>query len=151
MPSRFIELDLLALSELAWDIIDPEGDHEAQEQAWTAALHQDWPPIETVEELAARLKEIADAIAWPPPAVDPGILTALIVFLAGHPGRCRIEEATLFDALHDAYPAGLPADITRWLAEREHTPAAHRRTHGARHPLRHVDARPLRPEDPSTA
>lgn len=151
MPPRFTELDLLALSELAWDILDPEGDHEAQEEVWTAALHEDWPPIETVEELRVRLTEIVDAIAWPPPAVHSRILVALIVFLAEHPERRRLEEATLADALDAAYPRGLPDDVAAWLDQRRQTPVAHRRTHGARHPLRRFDARPPQPEDTSTA
>jgi hypothetical protein len=151
MPTAFNELDLLALSELAWDIVDPEGDHEAQEQAWTVALHEDWPPIETAQQLSARLNEIADAISWPPPAIHPRALVALMVFLAEHPHRRRVEEALLADALDDAYPDELPGDMVAWLAERRQTPAAHRRTHGARQPRRHSDTRPPLPEDTSTA
>lgn len=71
MPTPCNQLDLLALSELAWDIVDPEGDHETQEQIWTEALHDDGPPIETPEELRRRLIRIADEIAWSPPAVNP--------------------------------------------------------------------------------
>lgn len=151
MSPAFNELDLLALSELAWETVDPEGDHEAQEQAWTVALHEDWPPIETAQQLRARLNEIADAISWPPPAVHPRALVALMVFLGEHPQRRQVEEAMLDDALDDAYPDGLPADIAAWLAERRQTPAAHRRTHGARQPRRHSDTRPPLPEDTSTA
>lgn len=150
MPTRFNELDLLALSELAWEIVDPEGDHEAQEQIWTAALHVDWPPIETAEKLQVRLNEIADAIAWSPPAVHPRALVALMVFLAEHPQPRRTEEAALADALNDAYPNGLPPDMAAWLAERRQTPAAHRRSHGAPRPRRHA-TRPSLPEDLSTA
>lgn len=146
----FNELDLLALSELTWDIVDPEGDHEAQEQMWTAALHEDWPPIGTAEELRARLSGIADSIAWPQPAVHPRALVALMVFLAERPERRRIEEAALAEALHDAYPNGFPPDIAAWLSERQHAPAAHTRTHGAPEPQRHA-TRPPRPEDVSTA
>jgi len=151
MSPAFNELDLLALSELAWDIVDPEGDHEAQEQTWTVALHEDWPPIETTEQLRARLSETADAISWPAPAVHPRALVALMVFIAEDPQRRRVEEAMLVDALDDAYPDGLPADMAAWLAERRQTPAAHRRTHGAPQPRRHSDTRPPLPEDPSTA
>jgi hypothetical protein len=151
MPTGFNELDLLALSELAWEIVDPEGDHEAQEQIWTLALPEDRPPIGTAQELRTRLNEIADAISWPPPAVHPRALVALMVFLAEHPQRRRIEEGMLVDALDDAYPDGLPTDMTAWLAERQQTPGAHRRTHGARQPRRHSDTRPPLPEDTSTA
>ncbi len=146
MAAPFNELDLLALSELAWQIIDPEGDHDAQEQTWTAALHDDPPPIESVEELRARLSAIADATVSPPPAVDPRALVALMVFLAEHPQRRRIEEAALADALHHAYPDGLPPDMAAWLAERRDTPAAHRRSHGVPEPRRRP-TRPSLPED----
>jgi hypothetical protein len=151
MSPGFNELDLLALSELAWEIVDPEGDHEAQEQAWTVALHEDWPPIETTEELRARLNEIADAISWPPPAVHPRALVALMVYLAENQQRRRVEEDMLNDALHEAYPDGLPSDMAAWLAELRQTPNAHRRTHGASQPRRHPDTRPPLPEDTSSA
>ncbi|MGA2319368.1 MAG: hypothetical protein ABSG95_01325 [Solirubrobacteraceae bacterium] len=151
MPNGFNELDLLALSELAWDIVDPEGDHEAQEHIWTVALAEDRPAIATTQELRARLNEIADAGSWPPPAVHPRALVALMVFLAENPQRRRIEEAVLADALHDAFPDGLPPDMEAWLAERRQTPAAHTRTHGASQPRRHSDTRPPLPEDTSTA
>ncbi len=51
MPTPLNQLDLLALSELAWDIADPAGDHETQEQTWTASLHDEGPVVETPEEL----------------------------------------------------------------------------------------------------
>ena len=150
LSTPFNELDLLALSELTWDIVDAEGDHEAQEQMWTAALHEDWPPIETTEQLKARLSEITDSIAWPQPAVHPRALMALMVFLAERPERRRVEEVALSEALHDAYPDGLPPDIAAWLSERQHAPAPHTRTHGVPAPQRHA-TRPPRPEDTSTA
>jgi len=150
MAPVFNELDLLALSELAWDIVDPQGDHEAQEQQWTAGLHEDWPPLDGVQELRARLNEIVETIEWLPPLVDPRVLVALMLFLAEHPQRRLIEDATLADALHDAYPDGLPDDIAAWLAERQQTPAAHRRAHGAPQPRRHPTRPPL-PEDTSSA
>ncbi len=149
MPAPVNELELLALSGLAWEIVDPEGDHEAQEQMWTAALHEDWPPIEGAEQLRARLEGIAETIVWSPPAVDPQALVAVMVFLAEHPQRRRIEEAVLLDALDDAYPDGLPAHVTAWLAERRATPDAHRRGHGAREPRRRA-TRPSLPEDDPT-
>jgi hypothetical protein len=150
MPPPFNELDLLALSELTWDIVDPEGDHESQERAWTEALHEDWPPIETAGELQARLSDIADTIAWPQPAVHPRVLVALMVFLAERPQRRRIEEAALADALHNAYPNGLPPDMEDWLSERRQAPAARQRSHGSPAPRRHATRPPL-PEDTSTA
>lgn len=147
MPPRFNELDVLALSDRAWDIVDPEGDHETEEQAWTVALHEDWPPIGSADELRARLSEIADALKPLPPAIPLQAVAALMTFLAEHPERHTPAEADLIDALHERYPDGLPDELVAWLAVRRQPPAAHRRPHGAPQPLRHPQTRPF-PEPP---
>ncbi len=141
------ELDVVGLSDLAWEIIDPEGDHEGEERAWVAALRQDRPPIAGLDELRARLGEIVESMSPPPPAVPLRAVSALVSFLAEHPERRRLEEAALADALRDAYPHELPDDVARWLALRAREPASHRRRHGARQPRRQGGTRPVPPDE----
>lgn len=147
-PDRLNELDVVGLSGLAWEIIDPDGEHESEERAWVAALRQDWPPIGGVDELRARLDEIVEAMLPPPPAVPLRAVSALVIFLAEHPERRRPEEAALIDALREAYPDELPDDVARWLAVRAREPASRRREHGASQPRRRGGTRPLPPDEP---
>ena len=52
--------ELIELSDLAWTIVNSDGEHESIERAWTAALPDDWAPAAGVEELRARLRQITD-------------------------------------------------------------------------------------------
>ena len=54
-------IELIELSDLAWTIINSDGEHESLERAWTEALPRDWAPAEGVDELRARLSQIGRA------------------------------------------------------------------------------------------
>jgi hypothetical protein len=141
------DTDLVALSDLAWGVVDPEGQHEAEEQAWVALLAAGWPPIATVEELCARLEEVVQTLVPPAPAVPLRAVAAVMAFLAAHPDRRGDDEAVLVDAFREAFPSGVMApEVAAWLNERRRTPIARERAHGAAHPRRHFHARPSSPE-----
>jgi hypothetical protein len=139
------DVDLVELSDRAWGLVDPDAEHEAEEQTWVALLPVGWPPIATLEELCARLEEIVQSLVPPAPAVPVRAVAAVMAFLAAHPERR--DETMLFDALQEALPSGdLPADVAPWLDEHCRTPLARRRGHGAAHPRRQFHTRPSNPE-----
>lgn len=147
MNMPLTDIDLVELADLAWELVDPEGAHEADEQAWTALLPAGWPPIATIPELSTRLEEIVQALVPPAPAVPLRAVAAVMAFLAAHPGHRGGDEAVISEALSEAFPAGeLPADLAAWLDNRRRSPSARRRAHGARHPRRHFQTRPSSPE-----
>jgi hypothetical protein len=134
-------LELIDLSDLAWTIINSNGEHESLEQAWTAALPRDWAPAEGVDELRARLSQITDRL---PAAGDRAllmVLSAVIVYLAAHPERARVEKAVISEALREEYGENLPEEIEDWLA-RQPSVTARFRAHGARARRRHFHSRP---------
>jgi hypothetical protein len=135
------DIDLVELSDRAWGLVDPDAEHEAEEQAWVALLPVGWPPIATLEELCARLEESVQALVPPAPAIPLRAVAAVMAFLAAHPERR--DDAVLSDALREAFPSGdLPAGVASWLDERRRTPLAGRRGHGAAHPRRRFRTRP---------
>ncbi|HEX6020698.1 MAG TPA: hypothetical protein VFZ00_01800, partial [Solirubrobacter sp.] len=87
MDGPLTDLELVELSDRAWEIVDPEGAHEAEEQAWTALLPTGWPPLATLEELRAHLEEIVQTLDPPAPAVPLHAVAAVMTFLAAHPER----------------------------------------------------------------
>jgi len=138
------DIDLVELSDRAWGLVDPEAEHEAEEQAWVTLLPVGWPPIATLEELCARLEEIVQSLVPPAPAIPVRAVAAVMAFLAAHPERR--DEAVLSDALREAFPSGdLLAGVAGWLDERRRTPLAQRRGHGAAQPRRHFHTRPSSP------
>lgn len=136
------DLDLVELSDLAWGIVDPDGCHESEEQAWVALLGGDWRPVATIGELRARLDELAQALALPSPAVPLRVVAAVMTLLAAQPERPAGEERVLAEALDAAFGGALPADVAAWLHARHTNPGARRRPHGADRPRRHFHARP---------
>jgi hypothetical protein len=140
------DIDLVELSDLTWGLVDPDGEHEAEEQAWTALLPVGWPPVATVEELCARLEEIVQALVPPAPAVPLRAVAAVMTFLAVHPERRGGDQAVLVDAMREAFPSGVLApEVAAWLDERRQAPPARERAHGAPDPRRHFHSRPFRP------
>jgi hypothetical protein len=127
-------------------VVDPEGQHEQLEQAWTAALPRDWPPPVDLEQLHARLRETVVALR---PASAPALLelvSVVIVYLAAHPERRRVEQAVIVEAIHEAYGTNVPAELADCLA-RGPGLEPHPRHHGSPAPRRHLHSRPpLRPE-----
>ena len=134
-------IELIELSDLAWTTINSTGEHEAIEQAWTAALPDDWAPAEGVEELRARLDEIKETVRSDGDAVLLDVLSAVIVYLAAHPERRRVEQAVIGEALREEYGEDLPDEIAEWLTG-EPGLAALLRHHGAPAPRRHFRTRP---------
>lgn len=146
-PEPLGDIDLIELSDRAWQIVDPDGDHEAEEQTWTAVLRVGWPPLATVADLRAHLDELVMAVSPPAPAVPLRPVAAVMAFLAAHRERHDLGEALLIDALHEAFGADTPRDVAGWLADRRTSPEPHQRRHGAPHPRR-TDARPSPADTP---
>jgi hypothetical protein len=138
MPTN---IELIELSDLAWTIVDPDGEHEPLEQDWIAAMPHDWPPPEAPEELRERLAVVTATLRTAGNAGLLRVVAAVTVHLAGHPELRRPDPALITAALRAEYPAGIPAEIEAWLARRP-APAAHERSHGA--PVRQprVNGRP---------
>lgn len=139
-------IELIELSDLAWTIIDADGEHESLEQAWTAVLPRDWAPAEGLEELRARLDEVKYGLRAAGDRALLDVVSAVIVYLAAHPDRRRAEQAIIGEALREEYGQGLPDEITDWLAEQPSL-TAHFRAHGARASRRHFHTRPPIPPD----
>ena len=94
-------IELIELSDLARTMINSVGEHESIEQAWTAALPDDWAPAEGVDELRARLGEIAERLRGDGDGALLEVVSAVIVYLAAHPERRRVEQAVLGEALRE--------------------------------------------------
>jgi hypothetical protein len=134
-------IELIELSDLAWTIVNSVGEHDSIEQAWTAALPDDWAPAEGIEELRARLDQITDRVRGDGDAALLEVVSAIIVYLAAHPDRRRVEQAVIGEALREQYGEHVPEEIANWLA-RQPGLAAHVRQHGAPAPRRHFYSRP---------
>lgn len=134
-------IELVELSDLAWTIVDAVGEHESIEQAWTAALPDDWAPAEGVEALRVRLDEVRDRVQGG--GDDPLLkaISAVVVYLAANPERRRAEPAVIDEALRDEYGEDLPVDLASWLV-RQPSLTARTRHHGARSARRHFHSRP---------
>jgi hypothetical protein len=134
-------IELVELSDLAWTIVDPDGEHEQLEQAWIAALPNDWQQPADTQVLSTRLAETVRALRPFGQTPLPEIVSAAVLYLAAHVERRRVEEAVIGEALHERYGAEMPVEIAGWLARRP-TPALSARRHGARARRRHFHTRP---------
>ena len=138
--------ELIELSDLAWTIVNSDGEHESIERAWTAALPDDWAPAAGVEELRARLSQMTDQLRS---AGDAGLLevvVAVVVYLAAHPERRRVEQTVIGEALREEYGDRVPDEVVNWLATQPSiTP--HPRHHGALPRQRHFHSRPPPPTE----
>jgi hypothetical protein len=134
-------IELIELSDLAWTIINSDGAYESVEQAWTAALPDDWAPAEGVGELRARLSQVSDRLRGAADAASLEVVAAVIVYLAAHPERRRVEQAVIGEALREEYGEGVPEEIAEWLA-RQPSVTAHPRHHGVPAPRRRPHSRP---------
>ncbi len=140
-------IELIELSDLAWTIINSDGEHESLEGAWTEALPRDWAPAKGVEELRARLGQITDRVREAADRALLEVVSAVIVYLAARPDRRRVEQAVITEALREEYGEEVPEEIAAWLA-RQPSLAAHLRPHGPAAPRRHFHSRPpAAPED----
>lgn len=139
------DIDLVALSDAAWQVIDPDGEHEAEERAWIARLESGGAPIASLGELRTHLDRLVASLSPATPAVPLSAVAAVAMFLAAHPDRHELDEGLLQDALRDTYGTGPPAEVAEWLSARRAAPSPHRHTHGAPQPRR-TSSRP-RPAD----
>ncbi|HUA47040.1 MAG TPA: hypothetical protein VMA77_17535 [Solirubrobacteraceae bacterium] len=139
-------IELIGLSDLAWTIIDSSSKHESVEQAWTAALPGDWAPDEGVEELRVRLSEVTDAVSRDGAPELLEVVSAVIVYLAAHPERRRVEPAVIGEALREEYGHQIPDEIASWVA-RGDGPVPRHRHPGAAAPRHHFRSRPLPPAE----
>jgi hypothetical protein len=142
------DIDLIALSDAAWEVIDPEGEYEGEEQVWTARLLSGAPTSASLDELRTHLDRLVAMLSPAAPAVPLRAVAAVTVFLAAHPDRHDLGEGLLQDALHDAFGTSPPAEVAKWLSDRRAQAGPHRRAHGARQPRRTL-ARPS-PADTSS-
>lgn len=139
-------IDLVELSDLAWTMVDPDGEHEQLEQAWVASLPRQWPPPADLVALRARLAEAVGALRTAGQAPVLEIVAAVVLHLASHPERQRAEPAVIGEALRAQFGDRMPAEIAAWLSERRAV-EPRRRSHGARTPRRHLHSRPPRAPD----
>jgi hypothetical protein len=139
------DIDLVALSDTAWQVIDPEGEYEGEEQAWSARLGFGGAPLASLQELRTCLDQLVEVLTPEAPAVPLSAVAAVVAFLAAHPDRHDLGEALLQDALHDAFGTRLPAAVAKWLSARRAQPGPHRHAHGAPQPRRTL-ARPSPPD-----
>jgi len=133
---------VIELSDLAWTIIDPTGEQELLERSWTAMLPDDWAPAEGVDELRVRLSEITERVDAAEKRAVLEVVGAVIVYLAAHPERRRVESAVIGEALREEYGECLPQEIAAWLVGQPSI-MGHFRSHGASEPRRHFHSRPL--------
>ena len=106
-------IELIELSALAWTIINSDGEHDSIERAWTAAQPNDWTPAEGVDELRIRLSEISDLLQAAGETALLEVVSAVIVYLAIHPDRRRVEHAVIGEALNRAIRRGPPGGDRR--------------------------------------
>src|ERR1019366_3882509 len=108
------DLNLIALSDTAWQVIDPDGEYEAEEQAWSARLQTGEAPWASLEELRTHLDQLAAELGTTAPAVPPSVVAAVMIFLAAHPQGHDLGEALLTEALDDAFGSAPPAEVASW-------------------------------------
>ena len=139
--------DAMALSDRAWEIVDPEGLHEAEERAWSEELSRRFAAdgsCESFDELRERLAAVRASVGESMSSVPPAAIGALIAFLAEHPERHELGEALISDAVRDQ---ALGDDVLAWLSERREVPEAAHRRHSLPQELRHLGPRPALPAD----
>jgi hypothetical protein len=113
--------DLLELSDQAWTVVDPEGEHEAEERRFVEALlvePKDGFPLSGDTELRTHLATTVESVAGDRIRPHLQAVTAVIAFLSRHPERRLLDEGVLSEALHDAFTDGIPAPIAAWLRTR---------------------------------
>jgi len=107
-------IELIELSDLAWTLINSDGEHDSIERAWTAALPGDWARTEGVDELRTRLSEITDRLRTTGDTALLEVVSPVIVYLAAHSDRRRVEQAVIGEALHEQYGDAVLEDIAAW-------------------------------------
>lgn len=113
--------DVVELSDQAWTVVDPEGEHEAEERRFVEVLLTDPEggfPLSGDSELRTHLATTVESVAGDRIPAHLQAVTAVITFLARHPERHSLDEGVLSEALHDAFTDGIPASIAAWLRTR---------------------------------
>jgi hypothetical protein len=111
---------LVELSDEAWTVVDPEGEHEAEERRFVEVLvdPEGGFPLSGDSELRARLAATVESVAGDRIPAHLQAVSAVIAFLSRHPERRLLDEGVLSEALHDAFTEGIPASVTAWLRTR---------------------------------
>ncbi len=151
MPLPINANDAMALSDRAWEIIDPEGLHEGDERVWAEELSRRFAAdgaCETFDELRERLAAVRAGAAEGMTSVPPAALVALVAFLAEHPARHELGEALLSDAMRErSLSDATGEELIAWLSERRETPDPEHRHHTLPEELRHIGHRPPRADE----
>lgn len=95
------ENEAIGLSDRAWEVIDPESLHEADERCWVDELARQLvgqPPVASIEELRTRLAAVCSAVGPAMDSVPPRAIRApddvhrrasrAPPSAGGPPGRC---------------------------------------------------------------
>jgi hypothetical protein len=141
-------IELIELSDLAWTIIDPRR-ARVDRAVRPAAVRADWAPAEGVAALRDRLSDVTDAVRADGDVALLRVLSAVIVYLASHPERRRVEQAVV--GRRWTRNTGGAAGRDRGVAARQPSPPAQTQRHGARQPRWHFHARPVEREDDLSA
>lgn len=145
------ELDLVELSDRAWEVIDPIGLYEEEERHWVEALTAEGRSIAGLPALGRRLERVAETVGSPHDHVPTRLTALLMEFLASHEEIHELSDGVLHDAIEDSYaPTEVPPDIAAFLAERRDALDAHVRGHGAEHPRRRFHSKRTPPDDAPT-
>jgi hypothetical protein len=131
--------DMVELSDRAWTVVDPEGEHEAEERRFVELLLVDPEggfPLSGDGELRTHLTATVESVAGDriPPHLQA--VAAVITFLAHRPERRSPDEGVLGEALHEAFPHGIPPSVADWLRARpelSEPPEPEPRAPGPRH------------------
>jgi hypothetical protein len=124
---------VVALSDLAWRSWSPRARTKPRNVPGSHSCPRPDRRLTTVAQLRAQLDEVVDALAPTAPAVPLRAVAAVMTYLATHYGRPGEAEATLAEALHEAFGSGqLPPDIDGWLTQRRRSMRAHLRPTGRR-------------------
>jgi hypothetical protein len=113
--------DLVELSDQAWTVVDPEGEHEAEERRFVEMLLENPGggfPLSADSELRAHLAATVESVAGDRIPARLQAVAAVISFLSRHPERHFLDEGVLSEALHEAFSDGVPESIAAWLHAR---------------------------------
>jgi hypothetical protein len=120
-PQPLNQNDVVELSDQAWTVVDPEGEHEAEERRFVEVLLKGPAggfPLSGDSELRAHLATTVESVAGDLVPAHLQAVAAVITFLARHPERRSPDERVLGEALHDAFPRGIPPSVADWLRTR---------------------------------
>lgn len=147
LPNPPDSLDLVALSDIAWSVVDPLGIYEQEERSWVELLPSPAPPAESTKALASSLDAVVATLADRADAGRLRLIVALMCFLAAHPEHRELDEGLIQAALEEAFaPDAVPAEIAAALEQRADALDARVRVRPSRHPAPHAERQRPAPE-----